>query len=395
MAMSDGRDFDDELRGAMRAEADRAQPDPTSWSRIEERRTGRRSARAWRWGAVAVAVAAAAVLVAVLVWPRDDGDEVITVDSTAVTTVLPDVTLAPTTEPATSAAPTTEATTTTSPTTTTTVPAVDHPTTAVAVTEDGRLVVLDTSGPSAVEVRELDRGPDPRIVPQEGETAVLDYPALTPDGRTVYYTLCCEPVVGVLFSAAVDGSSPPVNLGYGTFPAVSPTGDRLAIVQYDTIVVRDLAGGAAEQSFPDTEHAGLLIDLAWAADGRSLYYVRYEGTTSQLVHLPLDSGQAEVIATSETGLRFPIAGADGTVTVVEQCCAYGAPGAEPGVVLAVGAEPRPIEQLGLPLVAREARGVDQLRVDAEWTLIWARLDPAAAGAADLTTLGGPYRDAAW
>ena len=75
--MSDGRDFDDELRRAMRAEADKAQQDPASWSRIEERRAGRRSAGAWRWGALAIAAAAAVALVAVLAWPRDDGDEVI------------------------------------------------------------------------------------------------------------------------------------------------------------------------------------------------------------------------------------------------------------------------------------------------------------------------------
>jgi hypothetical protein len=100
MAMSDQGNLDDELRRAMRAEGDRAQPDPSSWSRIQERRAGRRSQGGWRWAVLAVATAAAAVLVAVLVWPRDDGDEVITVDSTAVTTtVLPDVTLAPTTEP--------------------------------------------------------------------------------------------------------------------------------------------------------------------------------------------------------------------------------------------------------------------------------------------------------
>ena len=268
-----------------------------------------------------MAAAAAVALVAVLAWPRDDGDEVITVDSSAVaTTVLPDVTVAPTTEPVPTTAPTTEATTTTS--TTTTVAPVGHPTTAVAVTEDGRLVVLDTSGTAAVEIRELDRGPDPRIVPEEGETTVLADPALTPDGRTVYYSLCCEPVVGVLFSAAVDGSSPPVNLGYGTFPTVSPSGDRLAIVQYDAIVVRDLASGT-EQSYPDTAHEGTLIDLAWSTDGGSLYYVRYEGTTSQLVRLPLDTGEAEVVATSEAGLRFPLGGDDGTATVVEQCCADG------------------------------------------------------------------------
>jgi hypothetical protein len=232
-------------------------------------------------------------------------------------------------------------------------------------------------------------------VPEEGETAVLADPALSPDGRTVYYTLCCEPVVGVLFSAAVDGSSPPVNLGYGTFPTVSPSGDRLAIVQYDAIVVRDLAGGAGEQSYPDTDHEGTLIDLAWSADGGSLYYVRTEGTTSQLVHLPLDTGPAEVIAPSEIGLRFPIGGDDGTVTVVEQCCAAAPPTTDPAVILAVADDTVPVEQLGLPLLARERRGVDELRVDAESRLIWARFEPAGQAAADQTTLGGPYLDAAW
>ena len=390
--MSDGRDLDDELRRAMRAEADGAQPDPSSWSRIEERRAGRRTAGAWRWGALAVAAAAAVALVAVLAWPRDDGDEVITVDSTVVpTTVLPDVTVAPTTAPVPSTAPTTEATTTS--TTSTTVAPVGHPTTAVAVTEDGRLVVLDVSGAAAVEVRELDRGPDPRIVPEEGELAVLADPALTPDGRTVYYSLCCEPVVGVLFSAAVDGSSPPVNLGYGTFPTVSPSGDRLAIVQYDAIVVRDLASGA-EQSYPDTAHEGTLIDLAWSTDGGSLYYVRYEGTTSQLVHLPLDGGQPEVVATSESGLRFPLGGADGTATVVEQCCADGSESNEASVIVGVGGS-TVREELASPLLARRAHEVFELRLDSSGSLAWVQWDLDSGTTTGGGSLGGPYRDAAW
>jgi len=392
--MSDGRDLDDELRRAMQAEADRAQPDPSSWSRIEERRAGRRPGGAWRWGALAVAAAAAVALVAVLAWPRDD-DEVITVDSSAVaTTVLPDVTVVPTTEPVPSTAsttPTTEATTTS--TTSTTVAPVGHPNTAVAVTEDGRLVVLDVSGAVAVEVRELDRGPDPRIVPEEGETTVLADPALTPDGRTVYYSLCCEPVVGVLFSAAVDGSSPPVNLGYGTFPTVSPSGDRLAIVQYDAVVVRELASGA-EQSYPDTAHEGTLIDLAWSTDGGSLYYVRYEGTTSQLVHLPLDGGEPEVTATSESGLRFPLGGADGTATVVEQCCADGSESNEASVIVGVdGSTVR--EELPSPLLARRAHEVFELRLDSAGTLAWVQWDLDSGTTTGGGSLGVPYRDAAW
>jgi hypothetical protein len=396
MAMSDGRDFDEELRGAMRAEADRAQPDPSSWSRVEARRAGRRSGGAWRWGALAVAVAAAIVLVAVLVWPRDDGDEVITVDSSAVTTtVLPDVTVAPTTEPViTTVPPTTEAPTTTAAATTTSVPAAGHPTTAVAVTEDGRLVVLDTSGPSAVEVRELDRGPDPNVVPEEGETAFLADPALSPDGSTVYYSLCCEPVVGVLFSAAVDGSSPPVNLGYGTFPTVSPSGDRLAIVQYDAIVVRDLATGA-EQKFPDTEHQGTLIDLAWGSDEQSLLYVRSPQTAdSELVRLDLASGTAEVLATTPELFRFP-AEENGAGSVVKQCCADGF--AEDLPVAIVGLDGTTVrENLPTPLRDRRVRGAFELRVDMDGLLSWTEVDMTTGALVDQASLGdGPYLEAAW
>ena len=165
----------------------------------------------------------------------------------------------------------------------------------------------------------------------------------------------------MLFSAAVDGSSPPVNLGYGTFPTVSPSGDRLAIVQYDAVVVRDLASGA-EQSYPDTAHEGTLIDLAWSTDGGSLYYVRYEGTTSQLVRLPLDGGEPEVVATSESGLRFPLGGADGTATVVEQCCADGSESNEPSVIVGVGGS-TVREELPSPLLARRAHEVFELRLD--------------------------------
>jgi hypothetical protein len=271
----------------------------------------------WQWAMLAIAGVIVVVLAAIVVWP-DSGDDVVTVDTTtAPTTTAAQVVTVPSTPPPTTAPPPTEPPPTTpAPTTAppTTQPVFQIPALAVAVTLDGRLVVLDTSSGQAVEARELDRGPDPRVEVEEGTPAYLGASSLTPDGATVYYHFCCEPVVGDLFRVPVDGSAEPERLGFGSDPAVSRQGDRLAYIAYDAIVVRDLASGA-EAPFPDADHAGTMVDVTWTADGAALLYVR----GAELVRLDLTNGQAQVIHTGQGYLAHPL-DLDGTITVVDQCC---------------------------------------------------------------------------
>ncbi len=375
-------EFDRELRDALQAEGDRAMPDPNAWEAVEPR-LGRRPGRGpWQWATLGVAAVAAALLVAVIVWPEDDG-EVVSVDTTTAPTTSPQVvtvpsTAAPTT-PAPTPAPTTSPPTTAAPTTTP--PPVQHPALSVAVTQDGRLVVLDTSSGSAVEVRELDTGPDPRVEVQEGEAAYLGAPSLTRDGQTAFYHFCCEPVVGDLFRVPVDGSAEPERLGYGSDPAVSPDGGRLAYIAYEAIVVRDLATGA-ESTFPDPDHAGTMIDVTWTADGSALLYVRQ----SELVRLDVASGQMQVIHTGQGWLSAPLDTA-GTITVADQCCFDdGTPVLEQASLVTVGGGTAPLPN---PVTDRQlsADGVE-LRTYQDGSLV-------SLGDGQEGSLGSGYSYADW
>jgi hypothetical protein len=242
--------------------------------------------------------------------------------------------------------------------------------------------MLDTSSGQAVEVRELDRGPDPRVEVEEGGAAYLGAPSLTPDGATVYYHYCCEPVVGDLFRVAADGSAAPERLGYGSDPAVSAQGDRLAYVAYDAIVVRDLASGA-EQPFPDPDHAGTMVDLTWTADGGALLYAR----GAELVRLDLASGEMQVIHTGQGTLAAPL-DLGGTITVVDQCCYTDDSPAtlEQAALVTVGGGSAPLPQ---PVYDRQlsANGIE-VRAYHDGSLAWFAPDRQAS-------LGSGYTAADW
>lgn len=84
------------------------------------------------------------------------------------------------------------------------------PATAVAVTRDGRLVVIDV--PTGEEVRELAAWDDPTAATTEvveGGLSTITGVALHPNGRDVYVETCCEPASGHVFRVAIDGTSQP------------------------------------------------------------------------------------------------------------------------------------------------------------------------------------------
>ncbi|HRE03913.1 MAG TPA: hypothetical protein PLV68_21635, partial [Ilumatobacteraceae bacterium] len=225
----------------------------------------------------------------------DDDDLVVgdasspTTDVTATSTTLgasttvvePTTTIAPTTTVAamvTDPLPTTDETTTTvaETTTTTTIAAVAGP--FPAINADGAAVLVDSSGASTL----LFQGPDPDDPgPTEGESSYVASVAVQPGGATVYVGLCCEPVVGTIFSVTppTPGSweSP---WWYGSALAISPDGLWFARVTYDQITVSDAAFNDIA-AVPEDFELGQTYDLAWSADGARLYGIRlgHEGWT--------------------------------------------------------------------------------------------------------------------
>ena len=180
-----------------------------------------------------VLAAAVVVLAAVGAWQlaRDDdlevniGGETSTTIATT-TTPTPSTSVAPGTTAAT-VPPTVPLTVPLATAAPTTAPLATAPTAIVAVTVDGRLVVLDAA--TGAELRQLADLGDPRGGGAEGPgpnhvTTV----SVTPDGSTAYFDSCCEPAAGMIFSVPTDGSRPPEPLTNGLGPAVSPDGRSLA-----------------------------------------------------------------------------------------------------------------------------------------------------------------------
>ena len=154
--------------------------------------------------------------------------------------------------------------------------------------------------------------------------------ALSPDGRTVYFTMReagrIEPTSTNLdiFAAPTDGRAPPVNLtdandATDTLPTVSPDGRTLAYVAMarpgyeadrQVVILRDLASGQTRALTQGWDRS--VGSIAWAVDGRSLL-VTAEDTLEQPVwRVDVASGQvARLTDTGSTGnvLQLPDGGA--------------------------------------------------------------------------------------
>ncbi|MCG6880798.1 MAG: CHAT domain-containing protein [Deltaproteobacteria bacterium] len=132
----------------------------------------------------------------------------------------------------------------------------------------------------------------PESIPRRltGRDSADGAPALSPDGRRVYFQRLLPgvglPQLSVMEIAAQTDSrnTPEANvLREGAFPAASPDGDRLAFVSFTEdpggdIHVLDLKTGKAKAIT-----AGPAQDLypAWSTDGKSLYFSRVDADTNK------------------------------------------------------------------------------------------------------------------
>lgn len=126
-----------------------------------------------------------------------------------------------------------------------------------------------------VPVRVLDLG-DPRIEPTEGPGPnTVDGVVGDVDG-VVFVTDCCEPISGNLF-AVVSPGAPPVRLGGGYSPSLSPDRARLATANSYALTVLDLASGTYQSRM--LGGAGAFVDvwdLVWSRDGSSLIVLFFD-----------------------------------------------------------------------------------------------------------------------
>lgn len=139
--------------------------------------------------------------------------------------------------------------------------------------EEHRLVVVDTDSGEALRV--LETFDDADVFTEEtGEPlaagSFLGDITVSPDGGTVYWERCCEPAPGVIFRAPVDGGEPE-QVTLGAFPALSPDGSQLAVVELQWITVVDLATGDARRFTAGGDRGpSALANPAWSPDGATL-----------------------------------------------------------------------------------------------------------------------------
>ncbi len=116
------------------------------------------------------------------------------------------------------------------------------PDAVLAVTEDGRLVVLRTS--DGVELTELaDMGTGEASEDDPAPTSITGV-AVRPGTSEVYFETCCEPAAGQIFR--VDLTAPgaePISVAYGYGIDISADGRRLAYVSGPVVSVLDLDSG--------------------------------------------------------------------------------------------------------------------------------------------------------
>jgi Tol biopolymer transport system component len=193
---------------------------------------------------------------------------------------------------------------------------------AVTTIADGSTVVLASddsegrvAGPSIANWGEFAWSPDGDVlavsegaggiwlVPTDGgepsllREGILGVPVWSPDGSRIAVTVCpgqCErDIVRIL---RVDGTAADLDLGPGDRPVWSPTGEQLAYVGTDGIVIVG-ADGADARSLPYVGEAHgdepwrLASGVQWSPDGRQLLYIGYAGSPTY-VYAPVSISAA-------------------------------------------------------------------------------------------------------
>lgn len=366
--------------------------------------------------AVLGSVAGAAVTVVALVVGTvlcDDTQRVATVPPatrpTKVTTgEPPDPTtlVPPTATTPSSALPVTSTRPTPTTTTAAEVPALpDRPGFAVAASELGRLVVLDTETGEAV-----------RVLDQQTEGARIESVSLSPDGQTVDYDVVHPDRPPLVMRVPVAGGATE-EVASGTRPAVSPDGGQLAFATdgefavpgsgervwiYNTLVVRALVSGRKRRWLPkDNDFARLatITQISWAPDSRRLVFdAQYENGTAAILDTAVDGSLADATNSFLTGdddVVSPVWLDDGRIAVGLSCC-YSEYDPQRTRVLVVepdGSNPNDLALPGidLDLIAYDRTGRHLLYGSGDGTIELTMIDPEGRS----QVLGTGFVDADW
>ncbi len=334
--MTDPRDPDprlDELVSAsLHDEAGGHHPEP-DWDDVRQRSDHARR-RLWQLPALAAALLVVALVAAAIIADRGDDDAGVIADepdqttqpditSTTSTSMVPDSTVAPT--------PTTDAGGTFSdgpmadplqlPAG---APLADDEVAAVvsAPSEDefGRVDVVVLSTTTGEVVRPLVEGFDT----VEGGVFQI---VLTPDRRTVVYTLATSACTSRVEAVATDGSSDPVVVAdLATTVAFSPDGGHLAIDRGDECigaVIIDfvpVAGGPTIRYEAPPQATGTTESMVFAGPRSVNYISTSNGVPGPSYLVDFAESTARVSVADGNRRLTHLASTNGTVTALETCC---------------------------------------------------------------------------
>lgn len=148
-------------------------------------------------------------------------------------------------------------------------PVSEPPSEIIAVTADGRLVVIDST--SGIERRQLAASGDPTAdPPPEGPGPnVIDAIAVSSDRATVWYSECCEPAGGALYRVPYDGSAPASRVADAYSPSVSANSRFVAVVTNIGSQIIDPIGDSG-RIWADDRWQGEYQESAWSIDATRL-----------------------------------------------------------------------------------------------------------------------------
>jgi hypothetical protein len=225
------------------------------------------------------------------------------------------------------------------PTTTTTseAPPPPAPTDFVAVTLDGRLVVVDAE--MGTELRELARLADPTKSTDDQEIAPNTITGVTVDrtNGVVYYESCCEPAAGDVRSVPLEGGEP-TPITNMSWPSLSGDGTKLVGFSTQMLWLYDVASRKLLAEAEETQLFGVHTSIS--GDGSTIAYERGFSDdagphsevvvvdTASLAPSPADQdARREVVANQRVlrdpegiGWMHPVINRDGNVVVAQQCC---------------------------------------------------------------------------